>query len=153
MKKILNLLLCISIFFAGCAGREPNPIALSMPGDNTLSCNALESEMTNIQNDMQGLKPKTDKLLTNTLWGTAGFVLIFPFFLMDVKDAEKIEYNAFQQRYNRLLIIAKEKDCNFTSLLSPLKSAEAPKIITAEEKERKKQAHKEYFRRKSILRR
>lgn len=119
MKKLLfNILLCVSVFLAGCAGREPNPIALSMPGDDALSCNALESEMTNIQNDMLKLKPKTNKFWTNTIW-----FIVLPF-IMDVKEAEKIEYNAFQQRYNRLLIIAQGKECDFASSLSPLKSAE-----------------------------
>ena len=34
-KQLLNLLLCVSIFLAGCAGREANPVALKMPGDTT----------------------------------------------------------------------------------------------------------------------
>lgn len=117
-KTVLNVLMCFSIFFAGCAGRDPNPIALSMPGDEDLSCKALSAEMTNIKMDMQKLEPKTDKFWTNTFW----FIML-PF-LMDVKEAEKIEYNAFQSRYNRLLIISQEKDCDFASSLSPLKSAE-----------------------------
>ena len=118
MTKVISLTLVVSIFLAGCAGRDPNPIALSMPGDKDLSCEALSAEMTNLKMDMQQLKPKTDKFWTNTFW-----LIVLPF-LMDVKEAEKIEYNAFQNRYNRLLIISQEKGCDFASSLSPLKSAE-----------------------------
>ncbi|MBW7992755.1 MAG: cupin domain-containing protein [Planctomycetes bacterium] len=35
-KQLLNLLLCVSIFLAGCAGRQANSIALKMQGDTTL---------------------------------------------------------------------------------------------------------------------
>lgn len=117
-KTVLNILLCVSIFFASCAGREANPIALSTPVDDTLSCDALEAGLTNLQSDMKNLKQKTNKFWTNTFW-----FIVFPF-LIDVKDAEKIEYNAFQRRYNHLLIIAQEKNCDFAALLRPIMSAE-----------------------------
>ncbi len=113
MKKKMAVLLIMVMFFAGCAGRTANPIAVYLPGDENRSCTALQAEVAQLQVDMQRLLPKTDKDLTNALWATAGVFLVIPFFFMDFKDAEKIEFDAMRQRHNRLLIYAAEKGCDF----------------------------------------
>lgn len=51
--------------------------------------------------------------ITNTLWAVAGVFLIVPFFFMDLKDAEKVEYEAMKTRRDRLLVYAAEKNCVF----------------------------------------
>ena len=129
MKAYLNVLLCVSIFLAGCAGREANPIPVYMPGDENRSCEALKAEVAQLQVDMARMLPKTDKGLTNTLWATAGVFFIVPFFFMDLKDAEKIEFDAMRQRHNRLLVYAAEKNCD----MSGVRAEEIPSM-----KERKK---------------
>lgn len=116
MRKMICVLLVFSVLLTGCAGREANPIVIYMPGDEKRSCPALQAEMAQIQAEMQRMAPKTDKGLSNALWATAGVFLIVPFFFMDFKDAEKIEYNALRQRYNRLLVYAAEKECDFGDL-------------------------------------
>lgn len=116
MRKMICILLVLSVLLSGCAGREANPIVIYMPGDEKRSCPALHAEMAQIQAEMQRMAPKTDKGLSNALWATAGVFLIVPFFFMDFKDAERIEYNALRQRYNRLLVYAAEKECDFGSL-------------------------------------
>ncbi len=113
MRKVISLVLACSVFFVGCAGREANPIAVYLPGDENRSCTALKAEVAQLQVDMQRLLPKTDKGLSNALWATAGVFLIVPFFFMDFKDAERIEFEAMRQRHNRLLIYAAEKNCDF----------------------------------------
>jgi RNA polymerase-binding transcription factor DksA len=118
MKKLLCLLLCVSILSAGCAGREANPIPAYLPGDNTRSCPALTAEVAQLQSDMNRLLPKTNKGVTNALWATAGVFLIVPFFFMDLKDAEKIEFEAMRQRHNRLLIIAADKNCDMSGVVA-----------------------------------
>ena len=115
-KQISCLFLCALIFLTGCAGRDPNPIALKMPGDADMSCNDLQTEMAKLRDDMKVLKPKTNKFWTNTLW------LPISALMMDIKDAEKKEYNAMQRRYNHLLIIAKEKSCDFADSIEPVKA-------------------------------
>ncbi len=115
-KAILNVLLCFSIFFAGCAGREANPIPAYLPGDNERSCEVLVAEIAQLQADMQRILPKTNKGVTNTLWATAGVFLIVPFFFMDLKDAEKIEFDAMRARHNRLLLICADKGCDMTGV-------------------------------------
>jgi hypothetical protein len=130
MKQSLCLLLIASIFYTGCAGREANPIPPYMPGDENRSCSGLKAEMAQIQADMQRLYPHTNKFATNTLWAIGGVVVIVPFFFMDLKDAEKIEYDALRTRYNRLLIIASEKNCDLVGVSSqPIPSLEEQKVI------------------------
>ena len=105
-------------FFAGCAGREANPIPIYMPGDENRSCPALKAEVAQLQVDMARLLPKTDKGLTNALWAAGGVFLIVPFFFMDLKGSEKIEFDAMRQRHNRLLVYAAEKGCDFGEVRS-----------------------------------
>ncbi|MHC4264550.1 MAG: hypothetical protein ACYSUK_01300 [Planctomycetota bacterium] len=116
-QQIMCLLLCFSLLFMstipmGCAGREANPIPAYLPGDENLSCRTLAVEMAQIQTDMDRLRPKTNKAGTNILWGIAGVLLIFPFFFMDFKDAEKIEYDALDRRRDHLMVLATEKNCD-----------------------------------------
>lgn len=137
MKKSICLLLACSVFLAGCAGREANPIAIYLPGDENRSCTALKAEIAQLQVDMQRLLPKTDKGLTNALWATAGVFFIVPFFFMDMKDAEKIEFDAMRKRHNRLLVYAAEKECDFGGV----RAEKIPSI--AEQKKLAKKAKKE----------
>jgi len=109
--RALNLLLCFTILFAGCAGREPNPISTYMPGDENRNCQALMAEIANCEKEMAALKPQTNKFGTNTLWAIGGVLVLFPFFFMDFKDAEKIEYDAYQRRLDRLKVLAAERNC------------------------------------------
>ena len=114
MRKPVCLLLSVLIFSVGCAGREANPIAVYLPGDENRSCTALKAEVAQLQSDMQRLLPKTDKGVSNALWATAGvFTLGLGFIFMDMKDAEKIEFDAMRQRHNRLIVYAAEKRCDF----------------------------------------
>lgn len=113
MRKLGHLTLALAVLFAGCAGREANPIAVYLPGDENRSCTAFKAEMAQLQVDMARMLPKTDKGLTNALWATAGVFLIVPFFFMDFKDAERIEFDAMRRRHNRLLVYAAEKNCDF----------------------------------------
>lgn len=114
MRKLICLLLAFAVFFAGCAGRESNPVPVYVPGDENRSCAALRAETAQLQVDMQRMLPKTDKGLSNALWATAGvFTLGLGFFFMDFKDAEKIEFDAMRQRHNRLLVYAAERKCDF----------------------------------------
>jgi hypothetical protein len=110
------LLAIISVFLAGCAGRDPKPISCYAPGDEKLSCESLKQEIGLLQSYMLALLPKTDKSFTNTLWAAGGVVATVPYFFIDMKDAERIEYEAFRRRHNRLLLIAQEKGCRWDDI-------------------------------------
>jgi len=123
-----------AVFFAGCAGRQANPMPVYLPGDENRSCEGLKAEIAQLQVDMARILPKTDKGLTNALWAGAGvFTLGIGFIFMDLKDAEKIEFDAMRQRHNRLLIYAAEKDCDMVGV----RAEEIPSL-----KQQKKKAEK-----------
>ena len=114
MKKLVCALLICSILLASCAGQEANPIAIYIPGDENKSCNALKAEIANIDKQITRKQAqKKTKEGGNILWFLGGFLLIVPWFFMDVKDSEKIEIDALQQRKDALLVIAADKNCNF----------------------------------------
>ncbi|MCH8854324.1 MAG: hypothetical protein IID41_16980 [Planctomycetes bacterium] len=95
----------------GCAGRMPNPVMIRQYGDEERSCQALEREMLFIDDEIARLIPQTNKAVANTILGVTGFFVIIPLFFMDLSKAEQIEINAYRRRYNQLLIIAGDKQC------------------------------------------
>jgi hypothetical protein len=128
MRKTVCIVLCFAVFFTGCAGRQANPVPIYIPGDENRNCQSLKNEVVQIQKDMLALLPKTDKLGTNTLWATAGVFLIVPFFFVDMKDAEKIEFEAMRQRHNRLLDLLQMKGCDVNDITAkPIPSIEQQK--------------------------
>ena len=118
MKKraIKIIILLLPLISYGCAGRNANPIPCYMTGDENLSCENLKEQIVQLQADMLNLLPKTDKTLTNALWVAGGMVAYAPYLLVDAKDAERIEYEAFRRRHNRLLLIAQKKGCDFSDI-------------------------------------
>lgn len=127
MKKIVSAMVAVSIIsMVGCAGRPANPVMVDQIGDNKKSCATLETEMQGIQTQIQTLVPETDKTGKNVGLGIAGAFLIVPLFFMDLTESEKIEVNAYRQRYNRLQIIASEKKCDFVNVSTDAASTAAP---------------------------
>ena len=114
MKRLVCALLIVTVTFVGCAGTDPNPIATYIPGDNYKSCAALKAEIANI--DKQITRKQAQKQRQegeNIFWFCTGWLLIVPWFFMDLKDNEKAEINALEQRKDALLVIAADKNCNF----------------------------------------
>ena len=118
MKNMLRIVLSFAVFLGGCMGREPNPVPLEKPGDESRSCESLKSEVVQLQKDMLEILPKTDKFGTNAVLATTGVLLIVPFFFMDLKDAEGIEFEAMRQRNNHLLELLKNKHCDVSDIMA-----------------------------------
>lgn len=110
MKPFVPVLL-VSLVLAGCGGRAANPTMAYQPGDNQLSCEAIEQELTFVQAEIQEILPKTDKTGKNVALGVAGWFLIVPWFFMDFKNADKVEYEGYRQRYQRLASLSSSKNC------------------------------------------
>ncbi len=110
-KKILATVL-ISSLTAGCAGRAPNPVSVSKPSDTDMSCRSLLSEMEEIDHNIRKLLPKSEKLGKNVALGVAGAFFLVPWFFMDFSDAEKVEIDAYQSRYNHLTRVYNDKQCS-----------------------------------------
>ena len=113
MKIKLITLIVILAMLSACAGRKARPVPLDQVGDNQRSCASIELEISQTQSEIQRLIPESDKTGKNVALGVAGAFLLVPWFFMDLSDAEKAEINAYQQRYNKLQVIAKEKECAF----------------------------------------
>jgi hypothetical protein len=131
--RFKNLLLIICLLEMGCAGRNPKPVTIYQDGDAEKACKQLELEMTGLRHDADKLFPHTDKTLGNALWGTAGVLLIIPYCGMDLKNAEKVEYEAIAKRHNYLLNIALNNNCQVN--YSPIPSLEEYKATLKESKE------------------
>jgi PBP1b-binding outer membrane lipoprotein LpoB len=74
MKTTIGLILMMTVLLAGCAGRQPDPVPVYLPGDENRSCDSLKKEIVDIQNKMLALLPKTDKTVSNTLWSVSATV-------------------------------------------------------------------------------
>jgi hypothetical protein len=111
-KNFFASVLC-SVLLIGCAGRPANPVMVDQIGDPKKSCASIQTEMKGIEAEIARLMPQTDKSGKNIGLGIAGAFFLVPLFFMDMTESEKIEINAYKQRYNRLNIVAVEKKCPF----------------------------------------
>ena len=111
MKDLLIVLLTITMFFAGCAGREGNPITAYKPGDEKRECVSLQTEMAQLDTEIATLLPKSDKTGYNTLMLVTGLFVIIPLFFMDLKNGERVELQACRQRHNSLSLMAAQRGC------------------------------------------
>jgi len=68
--------------------------------------------MDYIEKDILERLPDASKTGSNTALGVAGVFLIVPWFFMDFSEADEIEVSALIERYNHLLITAKDKSCD-----------------------------------------
>uniref|UniRef100_UPI004047E723 hypothetical protein n=1 Tax=Polynucleobacter sp. TaxID=2029855 RepID=UPI004047E723 len=116
MKKIVASALVSILVLSACAGRPANPVMVDQVGDNRKACPTIEAEMRGVQAEIQRLLPESDKSGKNIGLGVAGAFLLIPLFFMDLTESEKIEINAYRQRYNRLNILATEKKCAFAEV-------------------------------------
>jgi hypothetical protein len=105
---------------SGCAGRAANPVSGYVPGDEKRSCEALKTEYYDNEAQIKKLQQEQG---SKTWWNVGcfvtGFLVIVPWFLMDLKDSQKIEIDALQKRNVNLKILAVDNKCDFLSLSEP----------------------------------
>ena len=100
---------------SACGGRSANTVMVNQFGDANKGCDALQTELTFIEQEIQRLLPKTHKTGKNVALGVTGFFLVVPLFFMDLSHAEQEEINAFRKRYGHLSAIAADKKCEIHS--------------------------------------
>ena len=109
----LSLLLILSLF-VGCMGHTPVLVDQYQYGDEKLSCDALKSKISGIDEQV-GLKERqrNSKLAGNAAITTAG-VLLFPpaLLFLDSKSDEKAEISALLNRRESLWNIYYGKSCH-----------------------------------------
>ena len=149
-------LLHFSMFqLTACGGRAANPVKSVQPGDSELSCEALRTEMANVEAQVAALIPESKKTGKNVALGTAGLFLIVPFFFMDSGAAEDAEIKAYRDRYGELQKMYAQKGCekkgdatgsspigakSTKAQLLELKEMYDQKLITKSENEKAKEA-------------
>ncbi len=111
--RICIILIGAMLFAQGCGGRTAYPVQVAQPGDYDLECNQLESEMNRIRHEVQAKTgQKTTGDLTDTALFAAGLIIFWPaLFFIDLKNADKVELDAFQSRYAHLVNIYVDKNC------------------------------------------
>ena len=124
MKQSLCLLLAFAVFFVGCAGTEGNPVRIHQIDDEQKTCEELRSEMFFIESEISRLLPKSDKTGRNIALGATGVIFIIPLFFIDLKQGEKKEVEAYQQRHNYLLMLSTQKDCKRTPVVTANKDSD-----------------------------
>jgi hypothetical protein len=132
IQSQIALFICFIFVVVGCGGRAANPVMVAQYGDNKRSCEALQVGMSQTQQEISRLVPETEKAGMNTALGVTGLFLIVPLFFMDFTESERIELNAYRQRYNHLAMIAMDKNCGYDTI--PIQSFEKPNVV--EEKKR-----------------
>lgn len=108
----------ILLTLTGCAGRAANPITVNQFGDEQKSCQAIKSEVSSIENNIQRLIPETNKTGKNVVLGVAGLVVWPAWLFMDLSNAEKEEINAYRARHDRLVALAENKNCKMLTATS-----------------------------------
>lgn len=86
-----------------------DPVPEYKSGDADMSCDALKTEMAHIEAEVDALLPQSKKTGKNVALGAAGLFLIFPWFFMDVGDAEQAEIRAYNERYLALEKLHQDK--------------------------------------------
>lgn len=111
-RKALIYLMAFSIFMVGCGGRIAHPIMTAQINDYDMDCDLIIHEMGSLEiqytkkTKEHNVKEAIDVVLLIT-----GIFVFVPWFFIDLKDAEKVEYEAIQNRILHLAALAKKKKC------------------------------------------
>lgn len=116
-QELLCVFMCYVIFFAGCAGSQPNPVDRYMPGDEKRSCQSLYGEIKHIDNEILQRNSKIKSRDTwNVVFFVTGFLVIVPWFLIDCKNSQETEIAAYQDRKAGLKSMFAEKNCSVADM-------------------------------------
>ena len=121
MKKLIAILLSISIVLSGCASTPANPVPVAQVGDDTKTCDAITNEMQQMISAQQmAASDKNTQVGSNVALGVTGiFLLGIPWFFMDLGGAASVEQKAAQARFQRLQQMAADKRCPNVPVMKP----------------------------------
>jgi hypothetical protein len=122
----IDITLLLAAFCAGCAGRDPQPVATVQPTDAMATCAMItaEIEANNIKvRDLAG--EEGAKVGQNVAAGVAGVFIPVLWFAMDFKGAASKEVTALQARQQYLTTLATER-CKPDAISSQGPRAYAP---------------------------
>lgn len=109
------IIVMISIACAACAGRDPQPVAITQPQDATMDCAMIQAEIGANNRRIQELADEQGwKVAQNVAAGVVGLVVWPVWFGMDVKGAAATEAKALESRQHYLATLAAHR-CAGTS--------------------------------------
>ncbi len=112
MNKTIAALSISALILSGCAGRKPNPVAEVQPGDATLTCQQLRSEVQVNNQAIFGLIGEKKKSQGGNVAAGVGAVIFLPaLFFLNVKGAAGEEARAYQRRNQGLIARYNAKSC------------------------------------------
>ena len=112
MNSTIAALSISALVLSGCAGRKPNPVAEIQPGDATLNCQQLRSEVQVNNQAIFGLIGEKRKAQGGNVMAGVGTVLFLPaIFFLNVKGAAGQEARAYQRRNQGLISRYNAKSC------------------------------------------
>lgn len=113
MKKLISILVCFFMLsFMSCAGRNPVFIDVSKDSDNNLTCDEIYSEISQGESTIMDKYHEGKKKTSETVGAAVvGYLVIIPFFFMDLKKAEYKEMGNLMERRNHLIEVGKSKNC------------------------------------------
>jgi len=113
IQKVLCVASVCAIFVAGCGGQAAHPVQANQPGDQNRSCNALRAQMSQVSQDIViKNKEKDTRDFWNIVEFCTGFIVIVPWFFMDIKGSHEVEIAALKTRKNTLAILYEDKNCD-----------------------------------------
>lgn len=110
-RSVMSIVLVVEL--AACAGRDPQMISTSQPGDVNLTCPMISAEMqANTQRIGQLQSESSSTTGKNVALGIVGGLLFWPaLFAMDLKDGAGKDAATLQVRQTYLQQIGAQKGC------------------------------------------
>jgi len=113
-RLVVTYLMILSIFLIGCGGRTAHPITSHQAGDENKTCDVLRDEIDYLKVQHEDKKKEHQvKEAVDIALLIGGILILVPFFFMDLKNAEKVEYEAINHRIEHLRSLAREMNCSF----------------------------------------
>jgi hypothetical protein len=115
-RATVNGMLMASLFcLFGCAAREVTPIAISQPGDEQLSCDALKQQIADNSAAEAVYRRKDKQVESGNTAKTAGAAIpvagLFIAGSIDLSNEEQVKARALADRIEQLQFLAKQKGC------------------------------------------
>ncbi len=127
MKFKLVIVTTVLMALCGCAGRDPQPVAVVQPGDKDHDCLAIQTEVLANNKTVQNLASEEGgKVAQNVAAGVAGLFIWPLWFAMDFKGAANKEEDALQSRQQYLTVLASQKNCGAAPLRPSVASTSPP---------------------------
>jgi hypothetical protein len=101
------MIFMVLVFCAACAGRDPQPVAITQPQDATMDCAMIQAEISANNRRIQELANEQGwKVAQNVAAGVVGLVIWPVWFGMDAKGAAATEAKALESRQHYLATLA-----------------------------------------------